>query len=85
MRPSNTNVTKGIPEWTFVARQAAGRGSAAVRKVAVSELETHRRPREKNGGAAGIQEPQLATSLTKAFRSAVRRAKRANGHVAARA
>ena len=83
MRRSSTNLVAKSPRWTFVARQNSGR--VVIRKVAVSELETARRPREKNSGAASLDAPQLATSLTKAFRSAVRQVKRANGRITARA
>jgi hypothetical protein len=54
-----------------------------MRKISVSELETMRRPRERNGGSASIDTPQLATSLTKAFRSAVRQAKNTKSRVTA--
>ena len=56
-----------------------------MKKVAVKDLEGTRGARPKAGVRVPLDSPVLATHLTRAFRSAVRRVKRANGQGAVRA
>jgi len=56
-----------------------------MKKVAVKDLERIRGGRTRAGVRARLDSPELATNLTQAFRSAVRRVKRANGRDAVRA
>jgi hypothetical protein len=84
MKRSTTKVMAKSPHWTFVTRRRTESGGPVLRKVAVSELEAARRPREKRGPSARLDAPDLSVKLTRAFRLAVRRAKLANGRAVAR-
>jgi hypothetical protein len=85
MKRSVAAATPAKTRWTFVARKAAGSGRPAMKKVAVQDLEHGRGGRTKSGSRARLDSPELAMHLTEAFRSAVRRVKRANGRTPNRA
>jgi hypothetical protein len=55
-----------------------------MRKVAVSELEHVRKGNGRAGVRTRLDSPDLATHLTQAFQSAVKRVKRAKGRDAVR-
>lgn len=85
MKRSAAAATPAKTRWTFVARKSAGRGGLAMKKVAVHDLERGHSGRNRPGVRARLDSPELAMHLTEAFRSAVRRVKRANGRSANRA
>ena len=85
MKRSTAAATPAKTRWTFVALKSAGRGGLAMKRVAVQDLERGHRGRTRPGIRARLDSPDLAMHLTEAFRSAVRRVKRANGRNADRA
>ena len=76
MKRSSEIAPVSATRWTFVARQSAA--GVTMRKVEVGKAERLRPRQRKNGAAARLDSPDLAQHLTRAFKLAVRRAKRTN-------